>query len=462
MEFFKVEKPEYLEKGERARLIPVISDSGKEGKIASVFLATLMAVPDYSRSVFDSIGISLGKNFKIFCYTEVVISNKNNSNIRPDGLIVIDTGRRQWRALVEAKIKNAELNKDQIESYLDLARELKIDHVITISNQLDILPVNVNGQKLRSVSLSHWSWAYLMTEALMWVKHHQISDADQAYILEELVRFLVHDSSGIAAFDRMSPEWKDVAAFVQNRAALNKSSKEVTSIVNSWHQYTLNNALNLSVALGKTVTVSIKKIHKESADKRLLDDCLGFSKEYYLESDFEIPDTASKLKFHVDFKTKSVSASMRLKAPDDKPTSKGKIGWLAQQLKASECGKLTIKAYWPGRTLPTLTTLEKLRENGADVLIDTNDSSKPTSFEIIYAKDLSSKFSGPRTFVQETESILFDFYKEAGQYLKEWTANPPRVKSEKADNVMTTAETLNADVSQHSEEVPINSTLEQS
>ncbi len=125
-----------LTSGQLARLIPSISDSKKEEKATSIALAAFMAVPEFAAAVLGGIGVSVSKRTKIECYTEVVFKQAaKEGDRRPDGLIVVKTGSRVWTALVESKIGRAELQKDQIESYLTLAKQLKIDALITFSNQ---------------------------------------------------------------------------------------------------------------------------------------------------------------------------------------------------------------------------------------------------------------------------------------------------------------------------------------
>lgn len=117
--------------------------------------------------------VRLGKTSKIECFTEIVFQNKdkNASKIRPDGLIIVTTGKKQWLALVESKIGKAELQTDQVEAYLDLAKEHKIDAFITLSNQFATIlthsPITVKKNKIRNVGLYHWSWTYLIAEAVM-------------------------------------------------------------------------------------------------------------------------------------------------------------------------------------------------------------------------------------------------------------------------------------------------------
>jgi hypothetical protein len=275
--FLNFSRPEYLKCGERARLIPVVADTSKEGRVTSAFLAAFTCVPEYAGCLLGELGFRLGKTSKIECFTETVFKNSTDAKHRPDGLIVITTGKKEWRALIEAKVGNVLLDKDQVEMYLDLAKQFNIDAVITVSNQFAATPthhpVPVSRVKCKNVALYHWSWTHLMAEAVMWVKHHGISDPEQSYILEELVRYLDHPASGILSIERMNPQWKDVCAAVQNAAPLNKNGEDVRETVATWHQFTRSLSLKFSLAVGRTVTLALKRQHKENADLRLQEDC---------------------------------------------------------------------------------------------------------------------------------------------------------------------------------------------
>jgi hypothetical protein len=64
--------PEYLSSGQSARLIPVVADTSKESRAASIFLATLTAVPAFAASMLSTVGQRVGSRASIECYTEVV------------------------------------------------------------------------------------------------------------------------------------------------------------------------------------------------------------------------------------------------------------------------------------------------------------------------------------------------------------------------------------------------------
>lgn len=128
--------PELLAQGEVARLIPVCASSQRERAACSVLLAALRVVHPLARDLLSEIGKRVGDWASIEAYTEVVFQNQPEERCRPDGLIIFDTVRRQWKALVEAKVGQGKISPEQISRYFRLARANGIDTIITISNEL--------------------------------------------------------------------------------------------------------------------------------------------------------------------------------------------------------------------------------------------------------------------------------------------------------------------------------------
>jgi len=56
--------------------------------------------------------------------------------IYPDGHLRVSRGQRSWTALVEVKTGSNDLETEQLENYLDIARETGFNALITISNQI--------------------------------------------------------------------------------------------------------------------------------------------------------------------------------------------------------------------------------------------------------------------------------------------------------------------------------------
>src|SRR5207249_3108539 len=125
--------------------------------------------------------------------------------VRPDGLIVVSRGAKSWSALVEVKTARNKLEPQQVDNYIDLARQNQCDALLTISNQYvtrsSEYPLPVSKKKLGKMRIHHWSWIQVLTEAIMQREHRGIRDPDQAYILNELIRYLRDSRSGAATFD---------------------------------------------------------------------------------------------------------------------------------------------------------------------------------------------------------------------------------------------------------------------
>ena len=113
--------PDYLKQGEPARLFPVVAETSKEGRIVSTFLSCLAVLPELSAALFASVDQRIGKRTRVQVFTEVVFSDQRWVNDRPDGLIVISSGRSTWRALVEAKIGTVDIREDQLAGYVEIA-----------------------------------------------------------------------------------------------------------------------------------------------------------------------------------------------------------------------------------------------------------------------------------------------------------------------------------------------------
>ena len=135
-------------------------------------------VDEFGSSLLSSLGVKVGVRSKISTYTEVVCKNRaTDIKDRPDGLIVVRTGSREWRALVETKIGSNELNAPQIEKYRQLAKDNDINCVISISNQFATSPsvhplVEINKSRSK-ISVFHWSWMFMLTEADLLLSQNQ-------------------------------------------------------------------------------------------------------------------------------------------------------------------------------------------------------------------------------------------------------------------------------------------------
>jgi len=119
---------------QRARLVPVsgiTNDIEAEQRATSAFLAVLSIVRDLSNELLSPLGASRAQRASVETFTEVRYK-RDGQVIQPDGLIQVSFGNATWSALVEVKTSDNVLNADQVNLYWDLAREERLNHVLTI------------------------------------------------------------------------------------------------------------------------------------------------------------------------------------------------------------------------------------------------------------------------------------------------------------------------------------------
>ncbi|WP_163558014.1 hypothetical protein [Halomonas sp. NO4] len=450
-----MERPDFVKRAEVARLIPVTADTNREQRAASIMLAALRGVQEFRQLMLGSLGLRVGSRASLEAWTEVELEADVGAakSDRPDGLIVLETGRKRWLALVEAKIGNAEIGEEQLKHYLQQAKKNKVDAVLTITNQFVAMPshhpVKVPKTMLKGVELFHWSWMYVVTQATLLLESGEITSPDQRFLLEEVLRYLGHESSGISRFDSMNREWKEVVSKVKSGAVLGKSTEEVENTVSSWHQEQRDLCLVMSRKLGRPVKLKLARAHRTDPVKRLKDDCEVLAKDKVLCCCLEVPDAAADLEVTADLTKRTIVCSMRLTAPQDKKRSTARANWLARQLPKAEPEGMFVKAIRPGRAEETQATLTKVLEDAA-VLDSSVTAVVPSAFEVFYMADLAHRFAGNKVFIEELEKAVPHFYEQVGQRLRAWVAPPPKLHrrdpvEEKADAELEDTEGGNDD-----------------
>jgi len=428
-----MKRPEYLSQGEEARLFPVLSTTSKEGRTASIVLACFSRVDEFAAALLNSIGKKTGKRSEVTTFTEVVFKNqKENVRDRPDGLIVVKTGNSEWRALVEAKIGGEVLKADQIEKYRAIAKDEKIDCVITISNQFATTPTHHPLEevvKSRSkIPVFHWSWTSMLTTADLLIKNNDIADGDQEVLLYELCRFLTHDSAGVKGFDRMPKEWTELNKLASAGGKIPAKSEDAEIVVRSWFQETRDLSLILSRKTETVVTEKMTKAHRKSGPDRLKDAVLELRNSNCLSVTMDIPYAAAPLTVVADLGRRTLETGMTLRAPEDKVSSKARLNWLLRQLKSEKKDDVFVRMNWPGRSEETVHALSELTDDPA-LCEGGKDGLQVLSFHLFVAKRLGVKFTQQTNFISELEHLVPWFYQEYGQNLAGWRKPAPRIET---------------------------------
>src|ERR1035441_4412001 len=174
-----------------ARLIPTYGTQKEREKSAtSCLLAVIHGVPEFGYALLKQLGAP--KSAVIETFTEVRFKDTNGKTVIPDGAIVCRRGDKTWICLVEVKTGSDKLKADQVAGYVEIAHDQGFDGVLTISTQItesfDESPITLDKRKLRTTNLWHFSWHQILTEAIEQQRYHHIADADQEWVLRELIQ----------------------------------------------------------------------------------------------------------------------------------------------------------------------------------------------------------------------------------------------------------------------------------
>lgn len=410
-----------------ARLIPTSGINGQdeaERRATSALLAVLHAVKEFRGAVLKPFGAPAGS---LECYIEVPFTMADERTVIPDGLLHVTRGKTEWTSLVEVKTGAADLQREQVENYLDVARDQGFNCVLTISNQLapapGVHPVTVDKRKIRKVELYHLSWAEVVTAAVQTRVHRGVEDPDQAWILGELIRYLEHPRSGALDFDDMGQAWVAVRdATVAGTVRVN--DKGVLEVASRWDQLLRFAALRLGRELGADVQVVIPRKEVADPSARLARFVSELVSTATLSGHLRIPDSVADLEVCCDLRAGTVSVSTEVAAPQEGrlPT---RVGWLVRQL-GDAPGQVRVDALLAGTKASTSELLAVVREDPA-VLVDPQRRDF-RAFRVTAASQLGTKRgTGRGAFIDSVLSAVDGFYEVVVQNLRPWTPRAPQL-----------------------------------
>lgn len=410
-----------------ARLIPTSGINGQdeaERRATSALLAVMQAVKEFRVAILKPLGAPKGG---LESFIEVPFKLLDERTVIPDGLLHVTRGQTSWTGLVEVKTGSAVLEREQVENYLDVARDQGFDCVITISNQLapapGVHPVQVDGRKLRKVGLHHVSWAEILTAAVQTRVHRGVEDPDQAWILGELVRYLEHPRSGALDFGDMGGAWVDVRDATV-AGTLRPSDKGVEDVASRWDQLLRFCALRLGRELGADVHVVVPRKETAEPSTRLARFVGDLVSTGTLTGTVRIPDAIGDVDICGDLRAGTVTVSIELTAPQEGrlPT---RVNWLIRQL-ADAPGQLRIDGLLAGTKATTSELLSALREN-PELLID-DQKRDFRAFRITAISTLGTKrTTGRGSFIDSVLTGVDGFYECVIQVLRPWTAKAPQL-----------------------------------
>lgn len=412
----------------QARLIPTSGINGaeeQERRATSALLAVMAAVREFGRGITHRYGAPAGV---IDTYIEVPFM-LGDRRVYPDGLIRVSRGSRSWTALVEVKTGTNLLAAEQLESYLDVAREQGFDAVLTISNEIAAIPgqhpTKVDKRKLRKVALHHMAWSRVLSEAVMQKEFRGVADPDQAWILGELIRYLEHPRSGALEFEDMGESWVSVREAVA-AGTLRPNDKGIAEVASRFDALLTFTSLRLGRHLGTEVAPVLSR--KEVTDPGLRSQALiaGLAQHGHLTGGIKIPDTIGPLMITADLRSGQVTCHVDVDAPrDGRPTTR--VNWLIRQLKDAP-DRTRVEAFVAhARGTSAAELLRDLRTDPA--LLVTDPRKELRAFRVATTAVLGPKRGrGRGGFIDSVLDAVDAFYGDVVQHLRTWTATPPKIR----------------------------------
>jgi hypothetical protein len=410
-----------------ARLIPTSGINGaeeQERRATSALLAVMSSVKEYGRTITGRFGAPAGV-METFIEVPFMLADKK---VFPDGLIRVKWGKKVWTALVEVKTGGNELQREQLENYLDVAREHHFDALLTISNAIaptaGTHPTVVDKRKLKSVSIHHLSWTEVLAAAVMQKEFRGVADPDQAWILGELIRYLEHPKSGAVEFTDMGQSWVPVRDAVV-AGTLRKTDKDAVQVAGRFDALLRYGALKLGQRLGTDVIPVLSRAELANPPIRIAALTELLLNEGRLTGAIRIPNTVSPLTLTVDIRAAQVAGSFDVSAPGEgKPTTR--INWLLRQLKEAP-DNIRVEAFVARQRGGNAELLRVARENPGVLVTDPTKEIK--SFTVTFLGKMgANRLSGRSGFIDSVIDGIFTSYDQIGQHLKDWAAAPPRLR----------------------------------
>lgn len=404
----------------KARLFPS-GNTMDENQTTSIFLASLQAVKEYREELLVNIGINkiTNRNTKLHVYTEIYNEDKTE---RIDGLIVLTSGKNnpviEWVAFVESKVKHNIIEQTQIERYIKFGRDIGINTIITISNEMTTSPYEspITTTKARNFNLYHWSWTYLKVMSTRLLRTNLIEDEDHIFILGELRRYF-DTHKHILNFTHMGKQWSDASMQIHETPLGKNVNKDILyDIVNAYKQEEKDVSLQLTDITPHYVQLLLRKNEEreESIVQQLQKNHRTITSTYIIDN-----DRKKLFNLDVDFLRKTILC--RTSVVIQKGKAIAQISTILKKLKLAGVNEdIVICAVYKQNKKKECTLsilLDEQCDNKTYTIYNKEYSDEIKFFEIYIKKEIGRDFHAPQKFIGELEGLAQIFLLHVMSYI---------------------------------------------
>ncbi|MEU5285247.1 TerD family protein [Streptomyces sp. NPDC020755] len=401
-----------------ARLFPVSalkSDRERETRATSVVLSVMAQVPEFGRRLTAGFGAPAGR---METFTEVTLPH-GESPRRPDGVVRVERAGKLWTALVETKTNGNALKPDQVQAYMDIAARRGYEAVITLSNDValegsPLVDVRIDRRRKHKVALWHLSWAEVVHQAQMLIRHEGVGNAAHAWLLQELLQYLQHENSGCHGFQNMGAAWVPVRRGIDDET-LCRGDARALEVIENWERLVRQVCLRLGGELGQKV-LPVQRARRgsdPSARRSELADHL--CEQGRLGAEIRIEGTPGVLAISADLRTGKLRTSIEVPAAEPGyPLSRAKR--LVRRLSEAPAD-LHIETLVDGEGAGPRGTLERLRPEPADIL--PRDGAQITGFRLSLFKGMGNGRGSAETgFIRSVDEAVDRFHAQVVAHLE--------------------------------------------
>lgn len=422
-------------KGRRVRLFSSASirtSDEAETRATASFLSMIKAVSEFGRQFLKTSGAPAGN---VECFTEVTFKDKaKKTESRPDGVVIVTRGKKEWKALVEVKIGSNNLRQDQFDRYHILARDQGFDALITISNQVALSnglpPLKVDKRRLSKTDVAHFSWERLLSEAQYLSLQSGVADADQQYMLAEWIRYVNDKKSKIIVAPQVGKNWDNMLS-AASADRLKSVNADVDDFSKVWAGFLRVQAFRLRAQLGEQVEVRLKATEKKDPEAHFKNLSAQMLLDGKICSFLKVPHTAGDLKILLDLRSKRVFYEVHIDPPSDKKT-KGQITWIVNQLKKLEQvpTDLCLIVEWKKKGFLTEVKVCGIEDSKDELMFDLQGDLIPAEVEIkSFRIHWKTKLSRKKTIIfNQIGGNLEEFYKSVVEHLQVYVPPTPKLK----------------------------------